>query len=369
MSGSIQERLRRQTLGMINIDPLQTGGRLPEVAREALLEWGDGYSVCDFCTGRLDTISKPPISTFVHEELPEFLGMDHARITTGAREAKYAVMHTLGSPGDTIVVDGNAHYSTYVAAERAGLKVLEVPNSGPPDYSVDPREFGPLLDESPVLAILTYPDGSYGNLVDARAVADRCHQAGVPILLNAAYGVGRMPVSGSRLGCDFIAASGHKSMASSGPIGVLATTEEYAGSVFRGSERYPNKEVELLGCTARGASVMTMMASFPHVVERVARWDDEVSKAVWFSGEMEKLGIVQLGQKPHRHDLLFFQADSLYRMSQTAKGGRYFLYRELKKRGIHGIKPGLTRQFKLSTYLVSREDLEGVLGAFGEIAG
>jgi Sep-tRNA:Cys-tRNA synthetase len=196
-----------------------------------------------------------------------------------------------------------------------------------------------------------------------------CHRAGVPLLLNAAYGVGRMPIDGSQLGCDFIAASGHKSMACSGPIGVLAATEEYSGKVFRRSERYPNKEVELLGCTARGASMMTMMASFPHVVERVARWGDEVRKAVWFSGEMEKLGVVQLGQKPHQHDLLFFKADALYQMSKTAKGGRYFLYRELKKRGIHGIKPGLTRYFKLSTYLIPREDLERVLEAFGDILG
>ena len=26
------------------------------------------------------------------------------------------------------------------------------------------------------LAVLTYPDGSYGNLPDARAIADACHE-------------------------------------------------------------------------------------------------------------------------------------------------------------------------------------------------
>ncbi len=50
--------IKRETLGSINIDPLQTGGRLTEAAKQALVEWGDGYSVCDFCGGVLDQIKK-----------------------------------------------------------------------------------------------------------------------------------------------------------------------------------------------------------------------------------------------------------------------------------------------------------------------
>lgn len=71
----------------INIDPLQTGGILTEDARKALLEWGDGYSICDFCGGVLDLIKKPPVYEFVHEALPEFIGTDDVRLTHGARES------------------------------------------------------------------------------------------------------------------------------------------------------------------------------------------------------------------------------------------------------------------------------------------
>ena len=190
---------------MINIDPLQTGGRLTQAAREALQEWGDGYSVCDFCTGRLDGITNPPISEFVHRSLPEFIGMDEARVTNGAREAKFAVMHSVGRPGDAVVVDGNAHYSTHVAAERTGLRVVEVPKSDGPRFSIDPEGYEEAMGrEKPVLAVLTWPDGNYGNLVDARRVAEICEENGVPLLLNAAYAVGRMPVDGRALGASFI---------------------------------------------------------------------------------------------------------------------------------------------------------------------
>jgi len=156
-------------------------------------------------------------------------------------------------------------------------------------------------------------------------------------------------------------------MAACGPVGVLGASEEYARIIFRPSATKKNKEVELLGCTVRGAPLITLMASFPIVVERVGRWPEELENARWFSSEMEKMDLVQVGDRPHNHDLMFFLTERLYDISQTAKGGRYFLYREMKDRGVCGIKPGLTRQFKLSTYGLGRPELEVVLNALSEI--
>ncbi len=364
--------ISRKTKDFINIDPLQTGGRLTEDARKALIEWGDGYSVCDFCAGRLEEIKNPPVYDLIHETLPQFLGCDHARLTNGAREAKFGVMHALAQKDGWIIVDSNAHYSTHVAAERAGLDVAQVPGSGHPEFKVDAEDYARKIEDAQkegniVLAVLTYPDGNYGNLTDAKKVARICKEYEVPLLLNCAYAVGRMPVSMKELGADFIVGSGHKSMASAGPIGVLGLSEDYSSQLLRKSARYKIKEVEFLGCTARGVPVMTLIASFPHLEERIKQWDREVEKARWFSSEVEKLGIVQLGDKPHNHDLMFFESEDLYNMSQKAKKGRYFLYKEMKKREIHGIKPGLTKQFKLSTYMVDQEDLKVVLDTFKEI--
>ncbi len=365
--------LKRGTAGAINIDPLQRGGILTPEARETIMEWADGYSVCDFCTGSLEEIQNPPIKEFVRQALPEFLEIDQVRITHGAREGMFAAMHALCEKGDTVVADGNAHYTTLLAAELAGLKVELVAPGEKPGYRVDPQGYEEAIDrvkgrgEKVGMAVLTYPDGNYGNLVDPKAVSEICHQKSVPLMLNGAYSVGRMPISAKSLGADVIVGSGHKSMASSGPIGVLGASSELAERIFRRSERVPNKELEMLGCTLRGAGIMTMMASFPAVVERTKRWDEEVEKARWFAGEMEKLGMALQGDRPHDHDLMFFKSEILYEISKTAKKGRYFLYRELKKRNIFGIKPGLTRQFKLSTYLLAREDLETVLSAFEEI--
>jgi Sep-tRNA:Cys-tRNA synthetase len=282
-------------------------------------------------------------------------------------------MHALCEKGDFIVADGNSHYTTVLAAERAQLKIEYVQPSKDPDYAISADGYAQAIERAyeqkgnVSLAVLTYPDGNYGNVPDARAIADACHDYSVPLLLNGAYSVGRMPVNARELGSDIIVASGHKSMAACGPVGILGAAEEYARPLFRLSATKKNKEVELLGCTVRGAPLLTLMASFPAVIERIKHWQEEVDKARWFSGEMEKLGLVQQGDRPHNHDLMFFLAENLYQISQTAKKGRYFLYRDLKERGISGIKPGLTRQFKLSTYGLTREELERVLDAFGQI--
>jgi Sep-tRNA:Cys-tRNA synthetase len=365
---------RREPKDFINIDPLQTGGKLTDSAREALIEWGDGYSVCDYCSGTLDRIKKPPIYSFVHETLPEFLGCDVARITNGAREGKFAIMHAFSEcDGEkSIVMDENAHYSSYVSAERAGLKIYIVPNSGYPDYLIKAEKYAEVLEKAKketdvVLALVTYPDGNYGNLPDVKKISRVCEEYDVPLILNGAYAIGRMDVKMNELGADFIVGSGHKSMASAGPVGVLGMKEEYADIVLRRSKKYNVKELELLGCTARGVPIMTLMASFPHVVERIKRWGKEVQKARRFSKAVERLGIIQLGEKPHNHDLMFFESQLLYEISQKVKNGRYFLYRELKKRKIHGIKPGLTRYFKLSTYGLRDDELEYIITSFEEI--
>jgi Sep-tRNA:Cys-tRNA synthetase len=363
----------KRDISEINIDPLQRGGILTPEARATLVEWGDGYSVCDFCGGMLDRIKNPPIEEFVHGVLPEFLGTDEVRITHGAREGKYAAMHALCEKGDYVVMDGNAHYTTVLAAERAGLKIEYVPSSGEPSYAISAQGYAHAIERAyeqkgnVSMAVLTYPDGNYGNLADAKAVANVCHDYGVPLMLNGAYAIGRMPISACKLEADIIVGSGHKSMAASGPVGVLGASEEYARTIFRLSPTKKNKEVELLGCTVRGAPLLTLMASFPAVVERIKAWPEEIEKARWFSSEMEKMNMVQLGDQPHNHDLMFFLAENLYEISKTAKKGRYFLYRDLKERGVSGIKPGLTRQFKLSTFGLSREMLQKVLDAFGDI--
>jgi Sep-tRNA:Cys-tRNA synthetase len=362
----------------INLNPIQRGGILSEEARKALLEFGDGYSTCDWCPpkeARLDAIEKPPISSF-YQDLAKFLGMDVARVVTRCREAKFIIFMTMTRPGDIVVVDSLAHYSTFLAAELAQLEVAEVPNSGPPEFRITPEDYRTVIERiirekgrPPVLALLTHVDSHYGNLTDAKKVAEICHEFNVPLILNAAYTAGIMPVDGKTIGADFIVSSGHKSWAASAPTGILAMKEEFAERVLVRSKRYPNKELALLGCTVMGAPLLSLMASFPHVAERVKKWDEEIEKARYLVSVLEQIeGTRQLGIRPKQHTLIHVQSDGFWKVSQQHPRRGYFLYDELKQRRIVGIQPGLSKHFKLNTYGLSWEDVKYVGDAFLEIA-
>ena len=357
----------------LNLNPLQRGGFLPIEARKALYEFSDGYSVCDYCAGRLDEVTKPQIHGFL-DDLADFINTDHARTTHGAREGKFAVMHALCKPGDTIVVDGNAHYTTHVAAERCGLKMIEVPNGGKPEYRITPEGYREVLEElqdhgeDVSLVLLTHVDGDYGNLTDARSVGKVAHDAGVPLLLNCAYSMGRLPIDTKAMNTDFVVGSGHKSMAASGPIGVLGVSDEWADLVLKKSGRHTVKELEMLGCTSRGAPVATLMASFPHVVERVKHWDAEVDKTRSFVEKMEEIeGVTQIGVKPTEHDLVRFETPIFDKIAEKHPRRGFFLYEELKKRNIVGIKRGQTKWFKCSVYGFSQEQVDYIADSFAEI--
>ena len=370
----------------INLHPIQRGGVLTSEARKALLEFGDGYSTCDWCPpkqARLDAIERPPIAQFM-QGLAEFLNMDVARVVTRCREAKFIAFTTLGEPGDYVVVDGLAHYSTYIAAELARLKIKEVPHGGHPEFKLDLDAYATKIEEVkqetgklPAVVLLTHVDYLYGNLNDAAVVGKICKKYGVPFLLNAAYTAGIMPIDGKKLGADIIVSSGHKSWAASAPTGILAMKEELVDKVLARSKvvgdwskrKFGLKEYALLGCTVMGGPLISLMASFPHVVERVERWPQEVEQARYLVEQLERIeGTRQLGVKPKQHTLTHMESEGFYKASQVHKRRGFFLYDELKRRGIVGIQPGLTKHFKLNTYGLTTEKVERVAKAFLEIA-
>ena len=356
----------------LNLNPLQRGGVLPAAARKALYEFGDGYSVCDYCAGRLDQVTRPAVNSFL-DDLADFIDADAVRTVHGAREGKFAVMHALCEAGDTIVADGNAHYTTHLAAERNNLEIVEVPSTGYPDYEIKPEAYREVLEEvsdrvDVKLAVLTHVDGNYGNPTDAVEVARICRKMGIPLLLNCAYSMGRLPVKLREIGADFVVGSGHKSMAASGPIGVLGMRSEWEDTLLRRSGRHEKKEIEMLGCTSRGAPLATLMASLPHVVERVSRWDDEIKKTRKLVSELEEMGgIRQIGKRPKEHDLVRFETPVFHDIASSHPRKGFFLYEELKKRRIVGIRRGQTKWFKCSVYGMTDGQVQYVIDSFREI--
>lgn len=331
----------------------------------------------------MDKIQKPPIGEF-YSELAEWLNMDVVRVFPGARRCFQAVALSLLEPGDVVIGSVLTHYTGFLAVEEAGAIMAETPVTS--DYMLTPENFVNKIEEikrekgkdQPKLAFISHVDYLYGNLHPIKDLIKISKEYEIPFLYNGAYTVGVMPINGKDLGADFIVGSGHKSMASPAPTGVLATTEEWAKKILVTTKLkgdvsgriFGIKETHLLGCTVMGAPLLAMMASFPHVKKRVLNWDEEVKKAQYFIKEFEKIeGSIQIGQRPHKHTLMKIDtSNSFDKIAQTHKKKGFFLYHELNKKKITGILPGATRSFKISTYGLSWKQLDYVLDSFKEIA-
>ncbi len=368
----------------INIDPIQAGGRLTPAAMKSAIAYGDGYSVCDHCLSpfRLDYIRNPPIAQF-HADLAAWLRMDEVRVVPGARRGFQAVASTYVEKGDPVILTSLAHYTEFMAIEEAGGVAREIPkdenNHITPDATAEKieaviREF----KRTPPLLFIDHVDYQYGNVHDVRAIARVAHQYDIPVLLNGAYSVGIMPVDGKALEVDFVVGSGHKSMASPAPSGLVAATAEHAERVFRTTtakgdvtgRTFGLKEVEMMGCTLMGVTVIGMMASFPHVRERVQRWDREVAHSQTVVDALLSIeGTRVLSDHPRQHTLTRIDTrNSLDKVARTHKKRGYFLSRDLKTRGIVGVIPGSTKVWKFNTYGLTEKQIRHVADSFVEIA-
>ncbi|NMA09740.1 Cysteine desulfurase [Methanoculleus chikugoensis] len=368
----------------VNIDPIQAGGRLTVDAMKAAIAYGDGYSVCDNCRNppRLDYIKNPPIAQF-HADLAAWLNMDTARVVPGARRGFQAVASTYVEKGDPVIVTALAHYTEFMAIEGAGGIPLEIPKDGKnhitPDAAAEKieaviREFS----KTPPLLFVDHVDYQFGNVHDVAAITKVAHQYDIPVLVNGAYTVGIMPVDGKALGADFVVGSGHKSMAAPAPSGVLATTNEHAERVFRTTQAkgdvtgrtFGIKEVEMMGCTLMGVTVVGMMASFPRVRERVQHWDTEVAHSQAVVDALLSIeGTKVLSDYPRQHTLTRIDTrESFDKVAQQHKKRGFFLASDMKKRGITGVIPGSTRVWKFNTFGLTEKQIRHVGESFIEIA-
>jgi len=368
----------------INIDPIQAGGRLTADAMKAIIAYGDGYSVCDNCRKpfRLDHIKKPPLDAF-HRDLARFVGMDEARVMPGARRGFQAVADTYVEKGAPVLLTALSHYTEFLAIEAAGGIPREIPKDEKNRITADAaasriegvtREFG----RPPALLFIDHFDYQFGNEHQVREIARAARAYDVKVMYNGAYTVGILPVDGKDLGVDFVVGSGHKSMASPAPSGLLATTKEHAQEIFRTTRakgdltgrEFGVKEVELLGCTLMGATIMGMMASFPHVRERVNRWQEELANGKIVVDALRSIeGTAILSEYPRKHTLTRVDThDSFDRVAQTHKKRGYFFTSALLEKGIGGVIPGATRVWKFNTYGLTRRQAEYLASAFTGIA-
>ncbi len=151
--------------------------------------------------------------------------------TRGTTEALNLVAATWGranvGQGDEILLTEMEHHSNIVpwqmlaAERRAILKYIPVTDEGRLDLDALDR----LLAGRPKLVCLVHQSNVLGTINPVRQIADRAHQAGALVVVDAAQSAPHQSVDVAALGADFLAFSGHKML---GPTGIGGLWARYA---------------------------------------------------------------------------------------------------------------------------------------------
>jgi len=90
---------------------------------------------------------------------------------------------------------------------------------------LDPTDFEKAIDDKTKLVAITHVSNVLGGITPIKEITEIAHEHGAYILIDAAQSIPHMKVDVQKIGCDFLAFSGHKMCAPTGS-GVLYVQEE-----------------------------------------------------------------------------------------------------------------------------------------------
>ena len=130
--------------------------------------------------------------------------------------------------GDKILLTEMEHHSNIVPwqllAERTGAKLVYLPITGD-DGLLDLSRLDEFLTREVKLFAFTHISNSLGTVNPVAELCERARKLGVTTLVDAAQSAGHLTLDVQKIGCDFLAFSGHKICGPTG-IGILWGREE-----------------------------------------------------------------------------------------------------------------------------------------------
>ena len=256
-------------------------------AREAMLPWlGGGSHGNPSSVHRFGQAAREAVEG-AREQVAALLNARPLEVvfTASGTEANNAVLfHVARKAGRRghLVISGVEHPSVREAAARLAEEGMEVTRVSPRgDGVVSADEVVRALRPDTRLVALMLANNELGTLQPVTAVADVCHERGIPVLCDAVQAVGKIPVDAPALGADYLVLGAHKLY---GPLGAAAlwTRQEISGHLVGGSqERRRRAGTEnvpaIVGLGAAAAAAREEMA---HRVAHLAALRDRFEAAL-----------------------------------------------------------------------------------------
>jgi arginine decarboxylase len=152
----------------------------------------------------------------------------------GSTHGNQAFALAVGAPGDRVAVSRNLHKSLFAGLILAGLEPVWMrpdvdPASGLP-VGLSLEEVERALDQG-VRAVMLVEPSYVGVISDLEAIVERAHAAGVPVIVDQAWGshLGlhpELPSGAMRVGADGMIISAHKTLAAFTQSAILLARSE-----------------------------------------------------------------------------------------------------------------------------------------------
>lgn len=152
-------------------------------------------------------------------------------MTRGTTEGINTIANGLNwRKGDKIVTSVLEHHSNFIVwlrvRDRHGVEVNMMKPRKPATKGIlDPADFEKAVDDKTKLVAITHASNVLGVITPVKEIVKIAHEHGAYVLLDGAQSVPHMKVDVQKIGCDFLAFSGHKMCAPTG-LGVLYMQEE-----------------------------------------------------------------------------------------------------------------------------------------------
>jgi len=137
--------------------------------------------------------------------------------------------------GDKVVTSVIEHHSNFIiwlrVKNRYGVNVeLVKPKTPMAQGLLDPADFEKVVDDKTRIVAVTHVSNVLGVITPIKEIAKIAHEHGAYVLVDGAQSVPHMRVDVQKLGCDFLAFTGHKMCAPTGS-GALYIKEELTEEV------------------------------------------------------------------------------------------------------------------------------------------
>jgi cysteine desulfurase/selenocysteine lyase len=256
--------------------------------------------------------------------------------TAGTTDSINLVVNAWGDKnlkaGDIILLTEMEHHSNMVPwqllAQRTGAKLRYLPVVAGDTGLLDLTQLDQVLTPEVKIFAFTHVSNTLGVINPAAALCAAAKKVGAISVVDAAQSIGHMPIDVRALGCDFLAASGHKMC---GPTGVgllygrkalLEAMPPYrgGGSMISNVEYFESKWApapqKFEAGTPNIADVIALARAMDYLDdlgrEAIAQHDEKLAEHAYARLATEIPGIRMLGPAQHRSGVISFDLPGVH---------------------------------------------------------